>query len=62
MQQTVNYSSLSSFWFLPPPQSAHIGGELTSLRAQLKRLEGDLGEYKGINKQYTDQLVKVKVS
>ncbi|KAN0123479.1 P-loop containing nucleoside triphosphate hydrolase protein [Russula decolorans] len=43
-------------------RSAHIGGELTSLRAQLQRLEADLGEYKDINKQYTDQLVKVKMS
>jgi hypothetical protein len=39
-----------------------MGGELTSLRAQLQRLESDLGDYKNINKQYTDQLVKVKVS
>jgi len=39
-----------------------MGGELASLRAQLQRLETDLGEYRHINKQYTDQLVKVKVS
>ncbi|KAI0304359.1 hypothetical protein B0F90DRAFT_1666864 [Multifurca ochricompacta] len=41
-------------------KSAHIGGELTSLRAQLQTLEKDLGDYKNINKKYTDQLVKVK--
>ncbi|KAF8476550.1 P-loop containing nucleoside triphosphate hydrolase protein [Russula ochroleuca] len=43
-------------------RSAHLGGELTSLRAQLQRLETDLVEYKNINRQYTDQLVKVKMS
>jgi DNA repair protein RAD50 len=32
------------------------------LRAQLQTLEGDLRDYKDINKKYTDQLVKVKVS
>jgi hypothetical protein len=32
------------------------------LRAQLQRLEADLGEYKDINKQFTDQLMKVKVT
>ena len=43
-------------------QSAHIGGELTSLRAQLQTLEKDLGDYRDTSKKYTDQLVKVKVS
>lgn len=43
-------------------RSSHIGGELTSLRAQLQRLEADLGEYKDINKQHTNQLMKVKMS
>ena len=43
-------------------QSAHIGGELTSLRAQLQTLEKDLGDYRDTNKKYTDQLIKVKVS
>ena len=43
-------------------QSAHIGGELTSLRAQLQTLDKDLGDYKDTNKKYTDQLIKVKVS
>ncbi|KAH9969662.1 P-loop containing nucleoside triphosphate hydrolase protein [Russula dissimulans] len=43
-------------------RSAHIGGELTSLRAQLQKLEQDLREFKDINRKYTDQLVKVKMS
>ena len=62
MQQKVTIHvpfSLLSYDFY---QSAHIGGELTSLRAQLQKLEEDLREFKDINKKYTDQLVKVKVS
>ncbi|KAH9179304.1 P-loop containing nucleoside triphosphate hydrolase protein [Lactarius sanguifluus] len=43
-------------------KSAHIGGELTSLRAQLQTLEKDLGEYKATGKKYTDQLIRVKMS
>ncbi|KAH9042066.1 hypothetical protein EDB85DRAFT_2071691 [Lactarius pseudohatsudake] len=43
-------------------KSAHIGGELTSLRAQLQTLEKDLGEYKDTGKKYTDQLIRVKMS
>ncbi|KAN0125486.1 P-loop containing nucleoside triphosphate hydrolase protein [Lactarius tabidus] len=43
-------------------KSAHIGGELTSLRAQLQTLEKDLGDYRDTNKKYTDQLIKVKMS
>lgn len=42
-------------------QNAYIGGELTSLRAQLQTLEKDLGDYRDTSKKYTDQLVKVKV-
>ncbi|KAI9443279.1 hypothetical protein H4582DRAFT_1808403 [Lactarius indigo] len=42
--------------------SAHIGGELASLRAQLKALEKDLGDYKDTGKKYTDQLIRVKMS
>ncbi|KAH9065351.1 hypothetical protein EDB87DRAFT_1749578 [Lactarius vividus] len=43
-------------------KSAHIGGELTSLRAQLQTLEKDLGDYKDTGKKYTDQLIRVKMS
>ncbi|KAI9509211.1 P-loop containing nucleoside triphosphate hydrolase protein [Russula earlei] len=43
-------------------KSAHVAGELTSLRAQLNKLEGDLRDFRDINKKYTDQLVKVKIS
>lgn len=41
---------------------AHIGGEISSLSETLKQVEKDLREYKDINKRYTDQLVKVKMS
>lgn len=38
-----------------------MGGELSSLREQLKVLEKDLAEFKDVYKRYADQLVKVKV-
>lgn len=41
---------------------SHIGGELSSNRTQLKTWEVDMREFKDINKKYTDQLIKVKVS
>ncbi|KAF8552026.1 hypothetical protein OG21DRAFT_1486552 [Imleria badia] len=41
---------------------AHIGGEISSHNETLKQVEKDLREYKDINKRYTDQLVKVKMS
>ncbi|KAH0832358.1 P-loop containing nucleoside triphosphate hydrolase protein [Lanmaoa asiatica] len=41
---------------------AHIGGEISSHGETLKQVEKDLREYKDINKRYTDQLVKVKMS
>lgn len=41
---------------------AHLGGELSSQRAQLNQLESDLKDFKDINKRYTDQLIKVKMS
>ncbi|EGN97896.1 hypothetical protein SERLA73DRAFT_182676 [Serpula lacrymans var. lacrymans S7.3] len=41
---------------------AHMGGEITSLEDQLRQREDDLTEFKDINKQYTNQLVKVKMS
>jgi len=41
---------------------AHMAGELSSSRSQLKSLEGDLKDFKDINKKYTDQLIKVKMS
>jgi DNA repair protein RAD50 len=31
------------------------------MRAQLKALEHDMKEFKDINKDYTDQLIRVKV-
>ncbi|KII86927.1 hypothetical protein PLICRDRAFT_665598 [Plicaturopsis crispa FD-325 SS-3] len=43
-------------------QYAHIGGVLTSSKAQLATWEEDLKEFKNINKRYTDQLLKVKIS
>ncbi|KZV65287.1 hypothetical protein PENSPDRAFT_655878 [Peniophora sp. CONT] len=43
-------------------QNSYIGGELNSLKAQLKVLEKEVKEYKDINQKYTDQLVKVKMS
>ncbi|KAJ7459863.1 hypothetical protein FB451DRAFT_1182155 [Mycena latifolia] len=41
---------------------SHLAGELSSSRSQLKSLEGDLKDFKDINKKYTDQLIKVKMS
>ncbi|PVG02753.1 putative RAD50-DNA repair protein [Serendipita vermifera] len=43
-------------------QSQHLQGELTTLRAQLKGYEADGREYKDAAKNYTDQLVKTKMS
>ena len=42
-------------------QYASLGGEVSSHKSQLKTWENDLREFKDINKQYTDQLIKVKV-
>ncbi|KAG6854661.1 hypothetical protein C0991_003309 [Blastosporella zonata] len=39
---------------------SHIAGEVSSHQAQLKSLEGDLKEFKNINKKYTEQLIRVK--
>ncbi|KAG0697633.1 P-loop containing nucleoside triphosphate hydrolase protein [Suillus ampliporus] len=42
---------------------AHIGGEISSHQEQLKMTERDLlRDFKDINKRYTDQLIKVKMS
>ncbi|KAJ7675825.1 AAA domain-containing protein [Mycena polygramma] len=41
---------------------SHLAGELSSSRSQLKSLEDDLRDFKDINKKYTDQLIKVKMS
>ncbi|KAJ7069782.1 hypothetical protein C8F01DRAFT_1113982 [Mycena amicta] len=41
---------------------AHLAGELNSQRSQLKGLETDMKEFKDVNKKYTDQLIKVKMS
>ncbi|KAJ4482060.1 hypothetical protein J3R30DRAFT_3286505 [Lentinula aciculospora] len=43
-------------------QFSHIGGELSSHKSQLNIWEADAKEYKDINKHYTDQLIKVKMS
>ena len=43
-------------------QYSHIGGELSSYKAQLKTLESDAQDFKNIHKKYRDQLIKVKVS
>ncbi|KAF4617143.1 hypothetical protein D9613_005936 [Agrocybe pediades] len=39
-----------------------LTGEIGSLKAQLKSLETDAKEYKNVYKNYTDQLIRVKVS
>ncbi|KAG2126539.1 P-loop containing nucleoside triphosphate hydrolase protein [Suillus clintonianus] len=41
---------------------AHTGGEISSHQEQLKMIEKDLRDFKEINKRYTEQLVKVKMS
>ncbi|KAJ7095861.1 hypothetical protein B0H15DRAFT_827394 [Mycena belliarum] len=41
---------------------SHLAGELSSSRNQLKSLENDMKDFKDINKKYTDQLIKVKMS
>jgi DNA repair protein RAD50 len=43
-------------------QYSHIAGEVSSHKSQLKAWELDLKEFKEINKRYTDQLIRVKVS
>lgn len=41
---------------------AHIGGEISSLQAQLKTLQGDQDDFKDVSKKYRDQLIRVKMS
>ncbi|KAF8895513.1 hypothetical protein BD779DRAFT_1640508 [Infundibulicybe gibba] len=42
---------------------SHIAGELSAHKSQMKKCEHELDhEYKGVNKKYTDQLIKVKMS
>ncbi|TDL22235.1 hypothetical protein BD410DRAFT_272559 [Rickenella mellea] len=43
-------------------ECGRLSGELSSLKAQVKTVEGDLKEFKDITKRYTEQLVKVKMS
>ncbi len=43
-------------------QYSRLGGEISTLRDQLDMLQKDLDDFKNIDKRYTDQLVKVKVS
>lgn len=55
---------LASPYQLASPKSSqysHIGGELSSHKAQLREWENDMKDFKDVNKKYTDQLVKVKV-
>ncbi|OCB89866.1 hypothetical protein A7U60_g2895 [Sanghuangporus baumii] len=41
---------------------SRLGGELSSLKDQLRSMEKDLSEFKDTHKRYTDQLIKVKMS
>jgi DNA repair protein RAD50 len=41
---------------------AHLGGELSSQKQQLKEWDDDLKDFKDIYKKYTDQLITVKMS
>ncbi|GLB38321.1 putative repair protein [Lyophyllum shimeji] len=41
---------------------SHLAGEVSSLQSQLTALEADLKEYKDVNKKYTEQLIRVKMS
>ncbi|KAG5639217.1 hypothetical protein H0H81_005696 [Sphagnurus paluster] len=41
---------------------SHIAGEVSSHQSQLKALEVDFKEFKDINKKYTEQLIRVKMS
>lgn len=54
------YLLLLSF-LLTIPQYAHIGGEISSLQAQLDTLQSDMKDFDNIAKKYRDQLIKVKV-
>ncbi|KAG6818307.1 hypothetical protein H0H93_006082, partial [Arthromyces matolae] len=38
---------------------SHLAGEVSSLQSQLKAQQGDLKEFKDINKKYTDQLIRM---
>ncbi|KAF7792625.1 hypothetical protein EIP86_003722 [Pleurotus ostreatoroseus] len=44
------------------PKFAHLGGELSSLREQLRTLEHDSNEFKDVGRRYRDQLIRVKMS
>ncbi|RDB18009.1 DNA repair protein rad50 [Hypsizygus marmoreus] len=41
---------------------SHIAGEVSSHQSQLEAWESDLKEFKDINKRYTEQLIRVKMS
>ncbi|TFY67850.1 hypothetical protein EVJ58_g1346 [Rhodofomes roseus] len=41
---------------------AHIGGEISSLQAQLETLQVDMRDFENISKKYRDQLIRVKMS
>ncbi|KAI0345847.1 hypothetical protein BDW22DRAFT_1353452 [Trametopsis cervina] len=43
-------------------ECAHIDGELSSLRVQLRTIEADFKDFKDVGKRYRDQLIKVKLS
>jgi hypothetical protein len=42
-------------------QTQQLVGEISQLKAATKRFQNDLGEYKNIQAQYLDSLVKYKV-
>ncbi|PCH40037.1 hypothetical protein WOLCODRAFT_162047 [Wolfiporia cocos MD-104 SS10] len=41
---------------------AHLGGEISTLKAQAETLEADRKDFKDIHQKYRDQLIKVKMS
>ncbi|KAF8645183.1 hypothetical protein AX16_008010 [Volvariella volvacea WC 439] len=41
---------------------SHIAGEIGTLKSQLKKSTDQLKDYRNINKEYTEQLIKVKMS
>ncbi|KAF8631077.1 hypothetical protein AX15_002678 [Amanita polypyramis BW_CC] len=41
---------------------SHMDGAIVSLKSQLQSLESDFKEFKDVNKKYTDQLIRVKMS
>lgn len=44
------------------PKFAHIGGEVSSLKDQVRVLQNDSKEFENITQKYREQLIKVKVA